>query len=99
MNRMRAIHPGEILKDELDELSLSANALAKALDVPTNRITAILNVQRGITADTALRLAKFFGTSPDFWMSLQSSYDVKKARAAVGQEIEKNVKPREQLAA
>ncbi len=99
MNGMRPIHPGEILKDELDELSLSANALAKALGVPTNRITAILNEQRGITADTALRLAKFFGTSPDFWMSLQSSYDVKKARAAVGQEIEKNVKPREQLAA
>lgn len=99
MNGMRAIHPGEILKGELDELSLSANALAKALDVPTNRITAILNEQRGVTADTALRLAKFFGTTPDFWMSLQSSYDVKKAREAVGQEIEKNVKPRELLAA
>jgi antitoxin HigA-1 len=99
MNKMRAIHPGEILKEELDELSLSANALAKALDVPTNRITAILNEQRGITADTALRLAKFFGTTPDFWMSLQSSYDVKKAREAVGLDIEKNVKPRELLAA
>lgn len=99
MNGMRAIHPGEILKDELDELKLSANALAKALDVPTNRITSILNEQRGITADTALRLAKFFGTSPDFWMSLQSSYDVKKARETVGQDIERNVKPREQLAA
>lgn len=99
MNGIRLIHPGEILKDELDELKLSANALAKALDVPTNRITAILNEQRGITADTALRLAKFFSTSPDFWMSLQSSYDVKKARASVGQEIERNVKPREQRAA
>lgn len=99
MNEMRAIHPGEILREELVELNLSANAIAKALDVPTNRITAILNEQRGITADTALRLAKFFGTTPDFWMSLQSSYDVKKAREAVGQEIEKNVKPREQLAA
>lgn len=99
MNGMRAIHPGEILKDELDELKLSANALAKALDVPTNRITAILNEQRGITADTALRLAKFFGTGPDFWMSLQSSYDIKKARAAVGQEIENKVKPHEQRAA
>ena len=99
MNGMRAIHPGEILKEELVELKLSANAIAKALDVPTNRITSILNEQRGITADTALRLAKFFGTTPDFWMSLQSSYDVKKARAAVGQEIERNVKPRELLAA
>ena len=99
MNQMRAIHPGEILKGELDELNLSANALAKALDVPTNRITAILNEQRGITADTALRLAQFIGTTAEFWMSLQSSYDVKKAREAVGQEIERNVKPRELLAA
>lgn len=99
MNGMRPIHPGEILKGELDELKLSANALAKALDVPTNRITAILNEQRGITADTALRLARFFGTGPEFWMSLQASYDVKKAREAVGQEIVKNVKPHELLAA
>jgi addiction module HigA family antidote len=99
MNEMRAIHPGEILKDELDELNLSANAFAKALDVPANRITAILKGQRSITADTALRLAKFFGTTPDFWMSLQSSYDVKIAREAVGQEIERKVKPRELLAA
>ena len=60
-------------------LKLSANAFAKALDVPANRITAILNEQRGITADTALRFARFFGTTPDFWMSLQSSYDVKKS--------------------
>ena len=93
-NKMRAIHPGEILKGELEELNLSANAFAKALDVPTNRITAILNEQRGITADTALRLAQFFGSTPDFWMSLQSSYDVKMALAEVGKEIEKTVKPR-----
>lgn len=98
MNGMRAIHPGEILKEELAELNLSANALAKALDVPTNRITTILNEQRGITADTALRLAKFFGTTPDFWMSLQSSYDVKKVRETVGAEIERKVKPRDLLA-
>ena len=76
-NQMRAIHPGEILKGELEELNLSANAFAKALGVPANRITAILNEQRGITADTALRLARFCGSTPDFWMSLQSSYDVK----------------------
>ena len=98
-NKMRAIHPGEILKGELEELNLSANAFAKALDVPTNRITAILNEQRGVSADTALRLAQFFGSTPDFWMSLQSSYDVKVARAAVGKEIEKSVKPKEWLAA
>jgi addiction module HigA family antidote len=98
-NKMRAIHPGEILKGELEELNLSANAFSKALDVPANRITAILSAQRGISADTALRLARFFGSSPDFWMSLQSSYDVKVARAAVGKEIEKTVKPRELIAA
>lgn len=98
-NKMRAIHPGEILKGELEELNLSANVFAKALAVPTNRITAILNEQRGITADTALRLAQFFGSTPDFWMSLQSSYDVKVAWAAVGKDIEKNVKPRELLEA
>jgi antitoxin HigA-1 len=96
-NKMRAIHPGEILKDELIELNLSANVFAKALDVPTNRITAILNEQRSVTADTALRLARFFGTTPDFWMSLQASYDVKKAFAIVGKEIEKNVKSKELL--
>ena len=89
-NKMRAIHPGEILKGELEELNLSANVFAKALAVPTNRITAILNEQRGITADTALRLAQFFGSTPDFWMSLQSSYDVKVAWATVGNDIEKN---------
>ena len=98
-NKMRAIHPGEILKGELEELKLSANAFAKALAVPTNRITAILNEQRGISADTALRLARFFGSTPDFWMSLQSSYDVKVAWKAAGKNIEKTVRPRELLEA
>jgi addiction module HigA family antidote len=96
-NKMRPIHPGEILKGELEELNLSANVFAKALGVPTNRITAILNEQRGISADTALRLALFFGSTPDFWMSLQSSYDVKVAWNAAGSDIEKIVKPRELL--
>lgn len=90
-NRMRPIHPGEILRDEMDTLGLSANAFAKALDVPTNRITGILKEQRAVTADTTLRLAQFFGTTPDFWMGLQTSYDVKKARQAVGKEIERAV--------
>jgi len=90
-NRMRPIHPGEILRDELATLGLSANAFARALDVPTNRITGIIKEQRSVTADTALRLAKFFGTTPDFWMSLQTSYDVKKARLVVGKEIERAV--------
>src|SRR4051812_30040847 len=74
------IHPGEILRDELDTLGLSANALAKTLQVPTNRVTAILNGERGITASTALRLARFFATSPEFWLNLQAQYDLKLAR-------------------
>ena len=83
-----------MLKEELAELIMSANAFAKAIGVPTNRVTAILNEQRGITADTALRLARYFGTEADFWMSLQSSYDVKIARALAGKEIENTVRPR-----
>ncbi len=92
-NRMRPIHPGEVLRDELETLGLSANAFAKALDVPANRITGIIKEQRAVTADTALRLARFFGMTPEFWMSLQASYDVKRARESVGRRIEKTVKP------
>ncbi len=93
-NRMRPIHPGEVLRDELEALGLSANAFAKALDVPANRITGIIKEQRAVTADTALRLARFFGMTPEFWMSLQASYDVKRARESVGRRIEKTVKLR-----
>ena len=93
-NKMRMIHPGEILREELKELELSANALAKALNVPANRITAILNEQRSITGDTALRLAKYFGTTPEFWMNLQTSYDVKKAMAESGSDIGRRVRSR-----
>ena len=92
-NRMRPIHPGEVLRDELDTLGLSANAFAKALDVPANRITGIIKEQRAVTADTALRLARFFGMTPEFWMSLQASYDVKRARESVGRQIERSIKP------
>ncbi len=98
-NEMRAIHPGEILQGELAELQVSANAFAKALGVPTNRITAILKKRRAVTADTALRLARFFGTTADFWMSLQASYDVKRARKQVGAEINRRVKPRGRMVA
>ena len=89
---MRPIHPGEILREEMEELGLSANALSKALNVPANRITAILNEQRSITGDTALRLAKYFDTTPEFWMNLQTAYDVKKAMLESGKDIERNVK-------
>ena len=69
---MTAIHPGEHLAEELKELRMSAAELARKLDVPTNRVTGILNGQRAITGDTALRLAHFFGTSAEFWLNLQS---------------------------
>ena len=94
VNRLRPVHPGEILADELRELGLTARAFAAALKVPHNRITAILNHQRGISADTALRLATYFGTGPEFWMNLQQAYDLKTAEAAKGATIRKQVRPR-----
>ena len=72
-----AIHPGEHLAEELKELGMSAAALARHLKVPTNRITEILNGRRAVTGDTALRLAHFFGTSPEFWLNLQKLYELR----------------------
>ena len=91
---MRPVRPGEILREELRALDLSANALSKALDVPVNRITAILNGQRGVTADTALRLARYFGTTPSVWLNLQQTYDLRRAEIAVGKRITECVRPR-----
>jgi addiction module HigA family antidote len=91
---MRPIHPGEILRDELAEMGLSARALAKALDIPVNRVTQILRERRGVSADTALRLARYFGTGPEFWMDLQSDYELRRARREVGPAIEQSVHPR-----
>ena len=85
---MTAIHPGEHLAEELKELGMSAAELARKLDVPTNRITGILNGQRAITGDTALRLAHFFGTSAEFWLNLQSLYELRIAQKKVGRSIE-----------
>lgn len=88
------IHPGEILRDEMEELDLSANALARMLDVPPNRITEILNGTRSLTADTAVRLARYFGTSARFWMNLQMSYDLALVERDRGSLIEQQVRPR-----
>ena len=84
VNRLAPVHPGEVLREELETRSLSASALARALGVPVTRITEVLNGRRGITADTALRLAQFVGTTPRFWLNLQQSYDLKVAEAAIG---------------
>jgi addiction module HigA family antidote len=82
-----AIHPGEHLAEELNELKMSAAALARQLDVPTNRITEILNGQRAVTGDTALRLAHFFGTSAEFWLNLQKLYELRLAEDKAGKAI------------
>ena len=93
------VHPGEVLKAEfLDEIGVSAYALAKALCVPANRVTAIINGERAITAETALRLARFFGTTDCFWMNLQSNYELAVARqrdaARIEQEVMRHNPPR-----
>ncbi|HEY5162052.1 MAG TPA: HigA family addiction module antitoxin [Terriglobales bacterium] len=81
------IHPGEHLAEELKELEMSAAELARQLRVPTNRITEILNGRRAITGDTALRLAHFFGTTPEFWLNLQTLYEIRCAKQKVGKSI------------
>ena len=97
-NRMRPVHPGEILREELDAIGLSANALSKELGVPVNRITHILNGQRGVTADTALRLARYFGTTPQLWLNLQQTWELRRVESEMGSEIAERVKPRQTAA-
>ena len=97
-NGMRPVHPGEVLRDELDALGLSANALSKALAVPVNRVTMILNGQRGVSADTALRLARYFGTTPQLWLNLQKTWELRQAEIAAGHEIAKYVTHRQSAA-
>ena len=91
---MRPVHPWEILREELEELDMSADALAEALCVTPNLITEVLNEQSGITADTALRLARYFGTTPQFWLNLQMSFELRVAEIEVGSDIRELVRPR-----
>ena len=89
-----ATHPGEVLSEEfLKPLGMSVNVLAMALRVPATRIGAIIKGERSVTADTALRLARFFRTSPEFWMGLQAMHDLTKARKEHGRSIERDVQP------
>src|SRR5260370_656354 len=83
------IHPGKHLAEELRELGISAAGLARQIDVPVNRITSILNGQRAVTADTALRLGHWFGMSPEFWLNLQTLYELRLARRDVGRSVDK----------
>jgi addiction module HigA family antidote len=93
-------HPGEILREEfLAPLGMTMNQLALALRVPNNRINAIVDGARAISPDTALRLGRFFGTGPEFWINLQSHYDLEKACREAGERIERDVQPRPRAAA
>jgi len=93
-NQMRPIHPGEVLREEfVIPLGLSGSALARALRVSPNRIRALLNESRGLTADTALRLARFFGTTAEFWMNLQKTYELRVTERTVGASIKRDVVP------
>jgi antitoxin HigA-1 len=94
-DRLANVHPGEVLLEEfLEPLGLSQNALARALSVPPRRINEIVLGKRSLTADTALRLARYFGTSERFWIGLQADFDLEETRRAVGRRIEKEVRPR-----
>jgi len=94
-NGMRPVHPGEILREDyLAEMDMSANALAKALKVPAPRINDIVRERRGVSADTALRLARYFDTTPQFWLNLQTAYDLRMAEAEAGKRIAREVMPK-----
>jgi addiction module HigA family antidote len=93
-NGMRPIHPGEILREEyLKPLEMSVNALSKALHVPTTRMNEIVRENRGITADTAMRLARYFGTSERFWLNLQTEYELRKAQINKAEQVAREVQP------
>ena len=91
--KFRPVHPGQILAEDLHDAGISMNQLAKAIQVPMNRISAIVNGQRSITGDTAVRLARYWGTTPQYWMNLQSSYELAVAEDALADSIA-YIKPR-----
>ena len=94
--RLPPVHPGEILREDLlKPLRISINRLGRDLRVPVTRVSEIVNGRRGITADTALRLARYFGTTPEFWMSLQAAYDLDAVQRASAERIVRDVHPRE----
>ena len=99
-NGLRPIHPGEILREEfLEPLAMSANALSLALHVPAPRINDIVRERRAISTDTAMRLARSFGTTPQFWLNLQTAFDLKQTEAKVGEQILREVPQRKPVAA
>jgi len=97
--RLPPIHPSEHLKEFVDDFGLTMNQLAKALHVSPNRVTAIIHGTRGITGETALRLSRYFGTTPEFWLNLQKHYELQVAQDEFETRIRKEVQPRESAAA
>lgn len=93
VKKLRPIHPGQVLKTVLEDAGVTANSLALALRIPANRLTEIINGRRSISADTALRLACFFGTSAQMWMNLQAKYDLDIAEDALADRIKTEVQP------
>ncbi|MBV8843413.1 MAG: HigA family addiction module antidote protein [Bryobacterales bacterium] len=91
--RRPPIHPGSILKMELADAGVTPNAAAIAMRIPANRLTEIINERRSISAETALRLARYFGTSPQFWMNLQSQYELQVAEDAAAEKVARKVEP------
>jgi len=99
-NGLRPIHPGEILREEfLEPLAMSANALSLELHVPAPRINDIVRERRAISTDTAMRLARYFGTTPQFWLNMQTAFDLKQTEAKVGEQILREVPQRKPVAA
>jgi addiction module HigA family antidote len=99
MKRLPPIHPGEILREEfLKPLGMSMNKLAAELHVPANRITQIVEGRRSVTGETALRLARYFGTSAEFWIGIQKDYDLQIARDEFEAAVERQIQPRERAA-
>ena len=92
--RLKPVHPGEILRETLDDLGLSMNQLAQEIHVPANRISAIVAGKRSITGETALRLARYFVTTPGYWMNLQARFDLESARDAWEAKVEAEIRPR-----
>jgi len=93
-NGMRPIHPGEILREEyLEPLEMSVNALSKGLHVPPTRMNEIVRENRGITADTAMRLARYFGTSERFWLNLQTEYALRQAQISKADQVAREIEP------